>query len=172
MSDVDSAQVMMVSDPERQARVRASGAAEAYGRALEIAQANLARLSEAGVPIAFGTDSGPLGRFQGYFEHMEMELMAEAGLTAEQILRSATGVAACLGRDDVGTLEPGRRADLVMLRADPLEDVASLREISGVWVGGAWAVRGATVENPVRSSLAARRRVKSTRLIHEPPGRG
>lgn len=137
MADVDSAQVVTLSNPERQARVRASGAAEAYGRALEIAQANLARLAEAGVPIAFGTDSGPLGRFQGYFEHMEMQLMAEAGLTAEQILRSATGVAAeCLGRDDIGTLEPGRRADFVMLGANPLEDVANLREITGVWVGG------------------------------------
>ena len=137
MSDIDSAQATTVSDPERQARVRASGAAAAYGRALEIAQANLGRLSEAGVPIAFGTDSGPLGRFQGYFEHMEMGLMAEAGLTPEQILRSATGVAAdCLGRDDIGTLEPGRRADFVILRANPLEDVANLREILGVWVGG------------------------------------
>ena len=121
MSDVDSRSGhVTVSDPERQARVRASGVAEAYGRALEIAQANLGRLSEAGVPIAFGTDSGPLGRFQGYFEHMEMELMAEAGLTPEQILRSATGVAAeCLGRDDIGTLEPGRRADFVIVRAKP-----------------------------------------------------
>ena len=136
-SDVDSAQVMTVSDPERRARVRASGAAEAYGRALEIAQANLARLSEAGVPIAFGTDSGPLGRFQGYFEHMEMQLMAEAGLTSEQILRSATGVAAaCLGRTDIGTLEPGRRADFIVLRANPLLDLANMRAIEGVWVGG------------------------------------
>ena len=137
MSDVDSAQVMTVSDPERRARVRASGAAEAYGRALETAQANLARLSEAGVPIAFGTDSGPLGRFQGYFEHMEMQLMAEAGLTSEQILRSATGVAAaCLGRTDIGTLEPGRRADFIILRANPLVDLANMRAIEGVWVGG------------------------------------
>ena len=137
MSDVDMAQVEAVSDPERQARVRASGAAEAYGRALEIAQANLARLSEAGVPIAFGTDSGPLGRFQGYFEHMEMGLMAEAGLTPEQILRSATGVAAdCLGRDDIGTLEASRRADFIVLGANPLEDVANMRSIEGVWVGG------------------------------------
>ena len=137
MADVDSAQVATVSDPDRRARVRVSGAAEAYGRALEIAQANLARLSAAGVAIAFGTDSGPLGRFQGYFEHMEMELMAEAGLTPEQILRSATGVAAeCLGRDDIGTIEPGRRADFVVLRANPLEDVRNLREIVGVWVGG------------------------------------
>ncbi len=137
MSDVDSAQVTTVSDPERQAGVRASGAAEAYGRALEIAQANLGRLSEAGVPIAFGTDSGPLGRFQGYFEHMEMELMAEAGLTPEQILRSATGVAAdCLGRDDIGTLEAERRADFIILGANPLEDVANMRSIEGVWVRG------------------------------------
>ena len=137
MSDVDSAQVAAVSDPERQARVRASGAAEAYGRALEVALANLARLSEAGVPIAFGTDSGPLGRFQGYFEHMETTLMAEAGLSPERILRSATGVAAdCLDRDDIGTLGAGRRADFVLLRANPMEDAANLRSIEGVWVGG------------------------------------
>ena len=135
--DVDSAQVLAVSDPERQARVRQSGAAEAYGRALEIAQGNLALLSGAGVPIGFGTDSGPPGRFQGYFEHMEMELMAEAGLSPEEILRSATGVAAdCLGRDDIGTLEPGRRADFIVLRADPLRDVSNMRAIEGVWVGG------------------------------------
>ncbi len=135
--DVDSAQVLAVSDPERQARVRESGAAEAYGRALEIAQDNLALLSAAGVAIAFGTDSGPLGRFQGYFEHMEMELMEEAGLSPEQILRSATGVAAdCLGRGDIGTLEPGRRADFIVLRADPLRDVSNMRTIEGVWVAG------------------------------------
>ena len=138
MSDVDSVQVQVVSDPARQALVRASGAAEAYGRALEIAQDNLARLVEAGVPVAFGTDSGPMGRFQGYFEHMETELMAEAGLSAEQVLRSATAVAAeCLGRDDIGTLEEGRRADFIVLRANPLADLANLREIDGVWIGGA-----------------------------------
>ena len=137
MSDVDSAQVATVSDPARQERIRASGAAEAYGRALEIAQSNLALLAEAGVPIAFGTDSGPVGRFQGYFEHMEMTLMAEAGLSPAQILRSATGVAAdCLDRDDIGTLEPGRRADFVLLRSNPMEDVANVRSIEGVWVGG------------------------------------
>ena len=135
--DVDSVQVMVVGDPERQTAVRASGAAEAYGRALEIAQANLLTLSESGVPIAFGTDSGPIGRFQGYFEHMEMELMADAGLVPDQILRSATGVAAdCLGRDDIGTLEAGRRADFIVLRADPTRDLANMRTIEGVWIGG------------------------------------
>ena len=136
-ADVDSAQVRTVTDPARQARLRSSPQPAAYRAALEVAQGNLKRLSDAGVAIAFGTDSGPLGRFQGYFEHMEMELMAEAGLSPEAILRSATGAAAaCLGREDVGTLEPGRRADFVVLRADPLADVRNAREIESVWVGG------------------------------------
>ncbi len=136
-TDADSAQIMVVSDPTRQAAVRESGTFEAYGRALDIAQDNLATLMQAGVRVAFGTDSGPMGRFQGYFEHMEVDLMAAAGLTAEEILHSATSVAAdCLGRDDVGTLEPGRRADFVVLRANPLANPASLRAIEGVWIGG------------------------------------
>lgn len=137
VADVDSAQVRTVTDPVRQARVRSSPQPAAYRAALEVAQGNLKRLSDAGVAVAFGTDSGPLGRFQGYFEHMEMELMAEAGLSPEAILLSATGAAAdCLGREDVGTLQPGRRADFVVLRADPLADVRNAREIESVWVGG------------------------------------
>ena len=99
---------------------------------------------DAGVTITFGTDSGPIGRFQRYFEHMELELMAEAGLTPKQILRSATEKAAqCMGLGGVGTLELGRgrlvlgnRADLILLRANPMDDVRNLREIESVWVGG------------------------------------
>ncbi len=147
-ADVDSAQVQVVTDPDRQQRIRQSPQPAAYREALRIAQHNLKRLADAGVKIAFGTDSGPMGRFQGYFEHMEMELMAEAGLTPKQILRSATESAAnCLGRYDVGVLEPGRDAgvdrvvpgrwaDFILLRADPLEDVRNARQIESVWVGG------------------------------------
>ncbi len=136
-SDVDSAQIERLSAPAWQAQIRASGAAEAYGRALEVAMANLTLISSARIPIALGTDSGPLGHFQGYFEHMEMQMMANADLSVEQILRAATGVAAsCLGRDDIGTLQEGRRADLILLRADPFREIGNLREIEGVWVGG------------------------------------
>ena len=147
-ADVDSTQVRVVTDPNRQQRIRQSPQPAAYREALRIAQHNLKRLADAGVKIAFGTDSGPMGRFQGYFEHMEMELMAEAGLTPKQILRSATESAAnCLGRYDVGVLEPGRDAgidrvvpgrwaDFILLRADPLEDVRNARQIESVWVGG------------------------------------
>jgi imidazolonepropionase-like amidohydrolase len=68
---------------------------------------------------------------------MEMALMAEAGLSPEQILRSATGVAAgCLGLDDVGTLEPGRWADFVVLEGDPLVDIGATRTLTSVYVAG------------------------------------
>jgi imidazolonepropionase-like amidohydrolase len=102
-----------------------------------MAQSNLKKLADAGVRIVMGTDSGPPARFQGYFEHMELELMAEAGLTPEQIFRAATSDAAnCLGLPKAGLLEPGRFADFVTYEKNPLEDVGHSRTIQGVWMGG------------------------------------
>ncbi len=136
-SRADPDVLAQLSDPQRQESVRRSSAAQAYKRALEVAMTNLKRVADSGVTVAFGTDTGPAGRFQGYFEHMEMALMADAGLTPEQILRSATGdAAACLGIDDIGTLEGGRRADFVVLSDDPLMDVRNARSIESVWMGG------------------------------------
>jgi imidazolonepropionase-like amidohydrolase len=87
--------------------------------------------------LAFGTDAGPPARFQGYFEHMELSLMAEAGLTPMQILLSATRDAArCLGLEEVGTLEVGKWADFVVLTADPLLDINNSRSIESVWIAG------------------------------------
>ena len=95
------------------------------------------RLVDAGATVAFGTDSGPPSRFQGYFEHLEMELMAQAGLTPTQILVSATENAArCLGLDDLGTLEPGKWADFVVLTKDPLVDIENVHSIDSVWIAG------------------------------------
>ncbi len=137
LAHADAGVLDALRSPEQQQRYRDSPAAPRYKEALRIAQANLKTLADADIPIAFGTDSGPPARFQGYFEHMETELMAEAGLTPEQILRSATGVAAaCVGLDDVGTIEPGKWADMVVLTADPLANIANLRTIESVWVAG------------------------------------
>jgi imidazolonepropionase-like amidohydrolase len=85
-----------------------------------------------------GTDTGPPARFQGYFEHLELELMAKAGLTPKQILLAATGDAArCAGlRGRVGTLEPGVWADFMVVGADPFADVKNLRKLESVWVAG------------------------------------
>lgn len=126
-----------VSDPEFQARVAASPAAAGYRAALRQAQDNLRILVGSGVPVAFGTDSGPAGRFIGYFEHMEFDLMAEAGLTSREILMSATSVAAdCLDLGDVGTLETGKWADFVVLTEDPIADISATRSIESVYVAG------------------------------------
>ncbi len=130
-------QIDRVSDPEFMAKMAASPAAAAYRKTLVQAQENLRLLAASGVPVAFGTDSGPAGRFPGYFEHMEFDLMAEAGLTARQILLSATSVAAgCLNLDDLGTLEPGKWADFVVIEQNPLADINALHSIKGVYVAG------------------------------------
>ena len=130
-------QIDRVSDPEFMAKMAASPAAAAYRKTLVQAQENLALVVASGVPVAFGTDSGPAGRFPGYFEHMEFDLMAEAGLTARQILLSATSVAAgCLNLDDLGTLEPGKWADFVVIEQNPLADINALHSIKGVYVAG------------------------------------
>ena len=137
LAHADPAVLDQLRDPARQERVRQSRSAQAYKRALEVAMINVKRVADAGVRVAMGTDTGPAGRFQGYFEHMEMALMADAGLTPVQVLRSATGDAAdCLGLDDVGTLEPNRRADFVVLSENPLTDVRNARSIESVWMSG------------------------------------
>jgi len=64
-----------------------------------------------------GTDTGPPQRFQGYFEHLELEEMVKAGLKPMQVIVASTGLAAkCLKADDqFGTLEKGKWADFLVL---------------------------------------------------------
>ncbi len=91
-----------------------------------------------------GTDSGAGdGRWQGYFEHVELELMVKAGLTPMQALVAATGGAARVMKLDaqLGTLEPGKRADFVVLRGDPLSDISNTRQLEAVWIAGREVVR-------------------------------
>jgi len=138
LRDADPAVVAALQDPERQRAVADDPATERAREGLEVARRNLARLADAGVRIAFGTDTGPPGRFQGYFEHVELEMMVEAGLTPAQALRAATVDAArCFGHEGrVGELEPGAWADFVVLSADPTEDIRNLRRIESVWIAG------------------------------------
>jgi len=130
-------EVARVSEPAFMETMRQSPAAARYREALLQAQTNLKTLVDEGIPVAFGTDAGPPARFPGYFEHMELDLMVEAGLTPEQVLASATRVAAsCLSIPDVGTLEPGKWADLLVLGADPLVDIAATKTLENVFIAG------------------------------------
>lgn len=97
----------------------------------------------AGVPIVAGTDTLTSGVVAGFALHDELELLAAAGLGNEEVLASATRLPAVwLGVDgDRGTIEVGKRADLVLLDANPLADVANTRRIAGVFINGRFADR-------------------------------
>jgi imidazolonepropionase-like amidohydrolase len=100
----------------------------------------LKAIQDAGCPIAFGTDSPQLFSVPGFSIHREMASMAAAGLTPQQILVSGTrNVARYFGPErEFGTVTVGRRADLLLLEANPLSDVANVARRAGVMVNGRW----------------------------------
>jgi imidazolonepropionase-like amidohydrolase len=137
LEHADMAEVARISEPAFMERMAASSSGAAYRVALGQAQRNLKVLSDAGIPIAMGTDAGPAARFPGFFEHEELQLMVDAGLSPEQVLRAATSVAAeCLNLDDIGTLEPGNWADFLVLGEDPLQDIQATRSLERVFIAG------------------------------------
>ena len=136
-ADADPAVLQALEDPARQQRTRESSSAQQYKVGLEVAKRNAKKFVDAGIRISFGTDTGPPGRFQGYFEQLELEQLVDAGLTPVQALVSATSDAAdCMHLDRLGTLAPGNWADLVILSANPLEDIHNTREIDSAWIAG------------------------------------
>ncbi len=101
------------------------------------AMRNLKRLYDAGISIAAGTDAGNIGTPHGPALFREFELMQTAGLTPRQILATATaGGARLMGRSDLGQLEPGMRADLMVLDHNPLVDISNVASIHRVVKAG------------------------------------
>jgi len=84
--------------------------------------------------MAAGTDTGNPYVFPGYSVHKEMELLVRAGLTPMEALEAATRVAAeMIGAEDAyGAIEPGKRADLLILTANPDEDIKNTRSLEVV----------------------------------------
>jgi imidazolonepropionase-like amidohydrolase len=94
----------------------------------------LRALYQAGIPIVAGTDKA----VPGHSVHRELELYLQAGLTPMQVIQLATsGAARVMGMDrEVGTVEAGKRADLILVQGNPLENFADLRRVSGVIANG------------------------------------
>jgi imidazolonepropionase-like amidohydrolase len=94
-------------------------------------------LHKAGVPILTGTDAPSPGNGYGISMHIEVQLLTECGLTAEEALRAATSaIAQEFGLVDRGRIEAGRRADLLLIKGDPSKDIRATRDIVGVWIAG------------------------------------
>jgi imidazolonepropionase-like amidohydrolase len=109
--------------------------------AFEIDKVNVKKLSNAGIKLGFGTDSGgEPNRFfiQGFFEHRQMELMRDAGLSPMQVIQAfSKNNSELLGIDkDFGTLAQGKAADLLVLAKNPLDDITNMRTIETVYLGG------------------------------------
>ena len=131
-------------DPAAAARSRVG-----YG----ILQHSVAKLNAAGAAIILGSDTGLEDHPFGYAEQKELELMAQAGMSPSQVIVAATSRAAeFLGVTDTGTLAPGKRADLLVLDANPLDDIRNTRRISAIYLAGAAVDRAA-----LKASLSASR---------------
>ena len=120
----------------------ASGNRERYA----ILQRTVAKLAKAGAKIALGSDTGIQDHPFGITEHRELELLVEAGMTPMQTLVAATSTsAAYLKLADQGTLAAGKRANFMVLDANPLDDITNTRRIAKVYVNGREVDRAALV---------------------------
>ncbi|WP_371572501.1 amidohydrolase family protein [Streptomyces sp. NBC_01314] len=129
--------------PAHRAAVRAQVEAFAasvdtdWQKAYEVLESGLCRLVESGVRVLLSADSGVGSQFLGFAEHLELEAMVRAGMPAPAAIRAATLLPAqLLGLADRGSITPGKRADMLVLDADPLDDIAHTRRISQVIIGG------------------------------------
>ncbi|MGV8122136.1 MAG: amidohydrolase family protein [Candidatus Xenobiia bacterium LiM19] len=103
----------------------------------EYAREGMRQLMAAGVPILAGTDAAKLGTVHGASMHRELEMLLDSGLTHKQVLAAATSVPAKIfGLDDRGRIAPEFRADLVMVKGDPTDDIRATRAIVRVWKDG------------------------------------
>jgi len=110
-------------------------------RAFEQDKVNVKRLWDAGIRFGFGTDSGGASEryfIQGFYEHRQMELLVEAGLTPMQVIETfSKNNSEMLGIDkDFGTLAKGKAADLLVLAKNPLDDITNMRSFETVYLGG------------------------------------
>ncbi len=139
-----------LSDRVKQALADPKAAMDRINKVYEVALPNLKKLEDAGVTIAAGTDAGNVGTIHGPALFREFQLMKQAGLTNMQILQCATANAAKLFGGEtgahIGKIDNGCFADLVILKSNPVDDIAHASDIDAVIKNG--------VSYPAESILA------------------
>lgn len=169
------------------------GEERAWFLVYELQNMLLRELKAAAVPLVLGTDTGPtyLSLVPGFSVHDELRLLTENGFSPYEAIALATRRAgetagAMTGRNDFGTIEVGKRADLVLLEQNPLADVANLRSPLGVMAGGRWlprealdqlleirhspilaSLKSACVEGGADAALELYRRLTNDNLVNE-----
>jgi imidazolonepropionase-like amidohydrolase len=120
---------------------------KALAAQLESSMRAIAQMHRAGIPVVAGTDSNNWPIFLNYFHGpstiLELELLVEAGLSPMDAISSATRIPAEMMRvdDEIGTVEVGKRADLIAVDGDPLEDISVLRALS-------WSIKDGDARTP------------------------
>jgi imidazolonepropionase-like amidohydrolase len=135
--DVDGAVVAALQDPEFVAQVTARSYRDGISASRRNVMANVARCQAAGLRLVAGTDSGNTGVFHGRALRRELALYVDAGLTPQEALRTATlNVADFLGRGDLGRLQRGALADVLVVEGDATVDIGRLNQVVAVYKGG------------------------------------
>lgn len=103
----------------------------------------LTELHEAGIPLLLGTDSAILAVVPGFSIHDELRILVENGFSPYEAITTGTvnaaeAIKAMVGDGNFGTIEVGKRADLILVNNNPLRDVANIKDIRGVMAAGRW----------------------------------
>jgi len=139
---VDDPLLLESVSPEVAARIRASFESrtpEGAARATEsyaAMQRSLKKLADAGARLVLGADTGVQDHIQGFMEHRELELIVDAGMSVGDVIVAATSAPAKVLGVDTGLLAPGKRADFLVLDANPMYHITNTRRISAVYLNG------------------------------------
>jgi len=135
----------MIISQKYQDQVKNSPEFERNMKGFKIALLNVKKIHDAGILIALGTDSGAFPiRAQGFSEHLELELLVQAGLTPLQAIMAGTKNAATVLKvnQGYGTIEKGKVADFIVLNANPEKEIRNTRKIEAIWKDGKEVSKG------------------------------